>query len=242
MLRNEIVFVFAGIPVLLVCVIALGFVLIIRFRQETHYSRRLLEVFVFCVTVLYLFLFTLIASWCVCVFWGCETFLWVKAGIMTVLFSGTVLFGWCVYRGIFGWRSGNPVAGEVAVSEPDVVLPLIKEENMEERILRQLILLFEEKKIYREFELKIEDVAMRIGTNRTYVSNVLNKICGCHFQYYVNRYRLEEAQKLILETDKPMKKIAEMVGFNSISTFNCQFRIYSKCSPTEWKVMFRKME
>lgn len=111
-----------------------------------------------------------------------------------------------------------------------------QEENVEERILHELHILFEEKRIYRECDLHLEDVAARVGSNRTYVSAAINERYKLNFFRFVNGYRIREAQALLFTTSEPIQDIAFAVGFKSISTFNYQFREYAGKSPKEWRV------
>ena len=125
--------------------------------------------------------------------------------------------------------------------ETDIPLPDEKngDESVEERILQGLITLFEQQHIYREFDLHLEDVAARVGSNRTYVSAVINNRYRINFYRFVNGYRIREAQQLMFTTSEPIHEIACVVGFKSISTFNYQFKEYAGMSPKEWRTAIR---
>jgi AraC-like DNA-binding protein len=56
------------------------------------------------------------------------------------------------------------------------------------------------------------------------------------FYHYVNRWRVEEAKRLLLTTDANVLNIAHDVGFNSRSAFYNAFRTVTGESP----VTFRK--
>lgn len=75
--------------------------------------------------------------------------------------------------------------------------------------------------IYRDKLLTKEKVADLLGTNRTYLSQVINEQTGQTFTQYVNRYRLDEAIRLLgdPQADITLKGIASDVGFSSMTTF-----------------------
>ena len=76
-------------------------------------------------------------------------------------------------------------------------------------------------KLFRQKDLTLDRVAEMVGSNRTYVSKVINRYAGQSFPAYLNMYRIAEAVRLIsnFELDMPLKQIAEEVGFASMSVF-----------------------
>lgn len=82
-------------------------------------------------------------------------------------------------------------------------------------------------KMYLNPKLSLQDVAAEIGTNRTYLSDYLNHVLKMTFYEYVNALRVDEACEIIdsmtCKDRSSMQEIAEMSGFNSISTFNRAF-------------------
>lgn len=79
----------------------------------------------------------------------------------------------------------------------------------------------QEDAVYKENFLTKERVADLLGTNRTYLSQVINEQTQQNFTQYINNYRINEAIRLLSdpETDLPLKAVAAEVGFNSMSTF-----------------------
>ena len=62
-----------------------------------------------------------------------------------------------------------------------------------ERICRYM----DEQQPYLSSELKVQDVADALGSNRTYISNCIKNPRGCSFTQFVNTYRVEYAQQLL---------------------------------------------
>ncbi|REE79800.1 helix-turn-helix protein [Lutibacter oceani] len=104
-------------------------------------------------------------------------------------------------------------------------------------IEKNLIHLFNDKKPWLNPNLNIWDVASSIGTNRSYVSKVINESMGYNFNHFVNNYRVNEA-KILLKT-KPqlsISEISELSGFGSLNTFIRTFKYFENCTPTEFKL------
>ena len=95
--------------------------------------------------------------------------------------------------------------------------------------------LFISQKIYLNPKLKLSDVAMLAGTNRTYLSNYFNQELSTTFYDYVNGMRLDHAEELLIHSSDSQTLIAEQSGFNSLSTFRRQFQQRHLCTPDEFR-------
>lgn len=84
--------------------------------------------------------------------------------------------------------------------------------------------------------LNIEDLAMRLGTNRTYLSGYIKATYQVSFREWVAAHRIEYAKKLLL--DNPRMTIAEASetsGFLSLSYFTKIFTEKEGASPSKWR-------
>ncbi|MBC8123297.1 MAG: helix-turn-helix domain-containing protein [Gemmatimonadaceae bacterium] len=82
------------------------------------------------------------------------------------------------------------------------------------------------------------DLAQRLGVRPKVLSAALNEGLGQHFFDYVNRYRIEEARRLLTNPADPKVTVLEVmyqVGFNSKSSFNTLFRKYTGQTPSAVK-------
>jgi tetratricopeptide (TPR) repeat protein len=101
--------------------------------------------------------------------------------------------------------------------------------------------LMEVKKIYREEDLTLNILADRIGTNREYLSQILNNVICKNFNDYVNDFRIEEAKNILWKEARKtnqqltMLAIANAVGFKNTSTFNPLFKQATGLTPSEYK-------
>ena len=109
--------------------------------------------------------------------------------------------------------------------------PTPDDQQLAERICR----LMEEERMYLNRDLRVTDVAERLGTHRNIVSNCINSQKGCSFNQFVNGYRLEHAKRLMLEQpDKKNALLAEESGFANETTFYRAFKTAFGLSPREW--------
>lgn len=96
-----------------------------------------------------------------------------------------------------------------------------REEDKNSELFARLEDVMKNKKLYLEKNLTRERAAEMIGSNRTYLSQMINEKTGMSFVHYVNNYRLNEAIEILSNpNDKiPMKALADHLGFSSPGTF-----------------------
>lgn len=84
--------------------------------------------------------------------------------------------------------------------------------------------LFNEQKIHKNPNLKIWDLTSMLGSNRTYVSRLINNVYNRNFSTHVNYYRVGEAKQLI-DSGRALsnQQIAELSGFGSVNSLNRAF-------------------
>lgn len=103
-------------------------------------------------------------------------------------------------------------------------------------IKTKLLSLFETEKVYLRNTLTLNEVAQMLHTNRTYISNIVNNEFALSFYQFVNKYRIDEATCIFSgNPDISSNNVAEMVGFNSISSFIMAFKLHKQCTPKEWR-------
>lgn len=106
-----------------------------------------------------------------------------------------------------------------SASEKYAASSLTSEKKMS--LFQRLERLMQEEEVYKENLLTKERVADLLGTNRTYLSQVINEQTQQNFTQYINNYRINEAIRLLSDpkNDIPLKAVAAEVGFSSMSTF-----------------------
>ncbi len=98
----------------------------------------------------------------------------------------------------------------------------------------KIIELMEKEHRYLKADLTIEDLAIEAGTNRRYLSQVINEIHHTNYNTFVNTYRVKEARKLLLDPANShfsLEGIAAKAGFNSRISFNNAFKKITGLTP-----------
>lgn len=108
------------------------------------------------------------------------------------------------------------------------------------RIIYSIMILFEKEKLYLNPDIKLIDVARRIGTNKTYLSRALNTRLSKNFCQFVNHYRIREACLMFLkDPGLDIRPLAEQCGFSSQSNFSIVFKYNTGLTPGDWARMIK---
>lgn len=114
---------------------------------------------------------------------------------------------------------------------------LLSEEKLEEG-KQNLTTLMDLQKPYLDKDLSLLKLASALQTTTHHLSYLLNEGYGENFFQFINRYRVEEAKKLLLNPDNShlnMVGIAYSAGFNSKTVFNTTFKKITGLSPSDFK-------
>ena len=84
-------------------------------------------------------------------------------------------------------------------------------------------------------DLTLAFVAKKFCFSPWYFSRIFKQATGMLYTEYLNKIRINEAQKLLLKTHKPITEIAGTVGFNSLTNFGRVFKQIAGCSPRQYK-------
>ncbi|MCQ2147544.1 MAG: helix-turn-helix domain-containing protein [Bacteroidales bacterium] len=116
----------------------------------------------------------------------------------------------------------------------------IKEETPEIRAVNTALLSkFEDLIINRQLfltpGLTINDIAEKLGTNRTYISQLVNDEYKMPFPDFLNSLRIDYAEQYILHNrDAKQNEVALACGFPSASSFNVTFKKITGVTPRIW--------
>lgn len=95
---------------------------------------------------------------------------------------------------------------------------------------------WEKQKFFAEPGITIEQVAMQLRTNRSYLSTHMNVYRKMTFKEWINFLRIEEAKELLRSNpDMPVSQIGTMVGLPDKSNFGRQFTKLTGKSPLAWR-------
>ncbi|WP_421801315.1 helix-turn-helix domain-containing protein [Flagellimonas sp.] len=103
----------------------------------------------------------------------------------------------------------------------------------------RLDILMQENKLYKEPDLRLDDLSKQLHTSRNHISQVINEEFNKNFFEFVNSYRVEEAIDLLQEEEN--QKITDIlydVGFNNRSSFYKAFKKSTGYNPSEYLQKF----
>ncbi len=83
--------------------------------------------------------------------------------------------------------------------------------------------------------LSLDILAKELYISKPYISQLINNKLNMSFNDYVNSIRISNACKLLTKTDKSVTEISELVGFNTLRTFNRAFLKQKNMSPREYQ-------
>lgn len=115
--------------------------------------------------------------------------------------------------------------------------------SQEKKLQKQLLDIFENDKIYMHPDLRITTVAEVLRTNRTYISRLINDDFGMNFNEFVNKYRVQEAERLLSCKDNhqyTIEYIAEKSGFGNTNSFTRSFKEFNGITPGQYRLNCQK--
>jgi AraC-like DNA-binding protein len=115
---------------------------------------------------------------------------------------------------------GNYVLIEPTPPQLDAIKPAVRREMVLDR--QRFDRYMNEKKPYLNPELCITDMTIDLGTNRTYLSNFINKEYGMNFRSLVNAYRLHEIERLRRSSEHKNLDTIDLImraGFSSYRSY-----------------------
>ena len=128
-------------------------------------------------------------------------------------------------------------AHQLLATKPEVVKEKT-DEKVSDSAIKKVQLGMEVQKLFLKHNLNIEEFSKRIDLPIKDVSSVINKHYGTNFFEFMNKYRVEEAKRLLLDescSDMTVLDILLQAGFNSKSAFHRFFNRLVGVSPTEFR-------
>ncbi|WP_438423520.1 helix-turn-helix domain-containing protein [Aquimarina macrocephali] len=112
---------------------------------------------------------------------------------------------------------------------------LSKQISME--LKENLVQIMENQKPYLNSELRLDDLSDLLNSSRNHTSQVINEQFNLSFFDFINKYRIKDACKLLVDTDKKAlnkTQIAYSVGFNNRTSFYKAFKKFTNQSPSSY--------
>ena len=81
-------------------------------------------------------------------------------------------------------------------------------------------------------------MAEMAGFTATYFSELFRETTGTTFSAYLNNIRMEEAKRLLRDTDEPVYIVAEKTGYKDPKFFSRQFRKSVGVKPADYRKIY----
>ncbi len=129
----------------------------------------------------------------------------------------------------------------VSQVKPDVLEG--NEDLKEKEIITKIEKVMKEKKLYRNPNLSLNDLASAISESRNAISSALNKNLNKTFYNYINEFRIEESKTFLSDENMQhfsIEGIATQSGFKSMSVFYKFFKDIERVTPSVYRKQFLK--
>ncbi|MBU9720995.1 MULTISPECIES: response regulator transcription factor [Bacillaceae] len=135
------------------------------------------------------------------------------------------------------WEKYNLTYGELRklftafILDSATYIQELRKENMKGDIYK--VKSYMEKNFHENISLK--SIASKYYMNPVYMGQLFKKTFGMYFKEYLLQLRIDEARRLLRQTDMRVYEVAEKVGFGSTDYFVTQFEKINKLTPTEYR-------
>jgi AraC-like DNA-binding protein len=135
-----------------------------------------------------------------------------------------------VFNGVIAYTKSNSLFPKYEKSGLTPSLSLELKSHLEH--------LFKNDKIYKENDINLEMIADRLNTSRHNASQVINEHFKVSFHELVNKYRIEEAKRILANDQQRNLNIIDVayeVGYNNKVTFNKAFKKDTQLTPSQFQ-------
>jgi len=124
------------------------------------------------------------------------------------------------------------------VSEPIISQKTSEEEFLQPELAAQVDKGIRKEKIYMEPDITLDSLAESLNIMPRDLSTLINRHFGINYYEFINRYRIEEAKRMLTSTEYINTTITDIylqVGFNSKSVFYTFFKKIEGITPTQFR-------
>lgn len=92
---------------------------------------------------------------------------------------------------------------------------------------------------FQRYDFSLEEVAEFAGVSAAYMSRLFKEKIGCKYIEYLTACRMEQAKRLLIESDMSIKDIAEAVGYVNVPGFRNKFKSYYGINASEIRKKYK---
>lgn len=171
-----------------------------------------------------------------------NTALTVVVGLLVALLAAILLYARALRRKN---RALFQASLESIHAEEQAEQELVEESNSgelsaDEKLYARLLALMQEEELFKDPELSRDALAVRLGTNRTYLADAVKACAGQTLGDFINHHRLRWAAEALSRNEElSVSAVGEDAGFASRSTFNRLFQQQYGMSPGAYRTAAR---
>lgn len=92
-----------------------------------------------------------------------------------------------------------------------------------------------QKLVFQNPDISIQELSMMMNTNRGTIIAYIRHVENTNFFMFINRLRIQYAEKQLAETMGSMDDIARKSGYTSLASFRAAFSLFHNISPLEYR-------
>ncbi len=88
----------------------------------------------------------------------------------------------------------------------------------------------------------LSEIAQAANLSDAYASRIFRKLFGISFKDYTTLVSISAARRLLTQSNRPIREVAELCHYQSMRTFSRQFREIAGCTPTEYRARYLSLQ
>jgi len=107
-----------------------------------------------------------------------------------------------------------------------------------DKVVPELLSLMEKEKLFLNPDLTLLELSKKLKIHFNHLSRIINERFGLNYNDFVNKYRIEEAKRLLTGPEQKERTILDIIystGFYSKSVFNIAFKKFTGMTPSEFR-------
>ena len=107
--------------------------------------------------------------------------------------------------------------------------------KIEQDIYEGIVYQLEIQKVFLDPKINLIKFSSMVGTNTTYLSNIVNQRFGVNFKTLINKYRVAQAKELLSKRECTLEELITLCGFSSRSILYTAFQREVGVPPSHYR-------